>query len=40
VSIDREEIYAFEPWWERIQKLLGQADTVVFVQKNHCVGCP
>ena len=29
--IDRTEIYAFEPWWERIQKLIGQADTVVFV---------
>ena len=29
--IDREEIYAFEDWWERIQKLIGQADTVVFV---------
>jgi formylglycine-generating enzyme required for sulfatase activity len=29
--IDRTEIYAFEPWWERIQKLIEQADTVVFV---------
>jgi formylglycine-generating enzyme required for sulfatase activity len=29
--IDRAEIYAFEPWWERIQRLIGQADTVVFV---------
>jgi len=29
--IDREGIYAFEPWWERIQKLIGQSDTVVFV---------
>jgi formylglycine-generating enzyme required for sulfatase activity len=29
--IDREEIYAFEPWWERIQGLIGRADTVVFV---------
>ena len=29
--IDRTEIYAFEPWWERIQKLIGHADTVVFV---------
>jgi formylglycine-generating enzyme required for sulfatase activity len=29
--IDRDEIYAFEPWWERVQKLIGQADTVVFV---------
>src|SRR6202035_5418696 len=29
--IDREEIYAFEDWWERIQNLIGQAGTVVFV---------
>jgi len=29
--IDREEIFAFEPWWERIQKLIGRADTVIFV---------
>jgi formylglycine-generating enzyme required for sulfatase activity len=29
--IDREGIYAFEDWWKRIQALIGQADTVVFV---------
>ena len=29
--IDREEIYAFEKWWERLQVLIGQADTIVFV---------
>src|SRR5580693_2780278 len=29
--IDREEIYAFEDWWKRIENLIGQADTVVFV---------
>jgi hypothetical protein len=29
--IDREEIYAFEDWWKRIEALIGQADTVVFV---------
>jgi Flp pilus assembly protein TadD len=29
--IDRDEIYAFEKWWERLQALIGQADTVVFV---------
>jgi formylglycine-generating enzyme required for sulfatase activity len=29
--IDREEIYAFEDWWKRIQALIGRADTVVFV---------
>jgi formylglycine-generating enzyme required for sulfatase activity len=31
VLIDREEIYAFEDWWKRIQALIGQSDTVVFV---------
>jgi formylglycine-generating enzyme required for sulfatase activity len=30
VLIDREEIYAFEDWWKRIQSLIGGADTVVF----------
>src|SRR5580700_8444663 len=29
--VDRDEIYAFEKWWERLQALIGQADTVVFV---------
>jgi formylglycine-generating enzyme required for sulfatase activity len=29
--IDREEIYAFEDWWNRIEKLIARADTVVFV---------
>ena len=28
--IDREEIYAFEDWWKRIESLIGRADTVVF----------
>ena len=31
VLIDREEIYAFEDWWKRIEALIGGADTVVFV---------
>jgi hypothetical protein len=31
VLIDREEIYAFEDWWKRIEALIGCADTVVFV---------
>jgi len=31
VLIDREEIYAFENWWGRIEELIGRADTVVFV---------
>ena len=29
--IDRTDIYAFEDWWQRIQALIGRADTVVFV---------
>jgi WD40 repeat protein len=29
--IDRTEIYAFEEWWKRIEALIGQADTIVFV---------
>jgi tetratricopeptide (TPR) repeat protein len=29
--IDREEIYAFEDWWKRIQSLIATSDTVVFV---------
>jgi formylglycine-generating enzyme required for sulfatase activity len=31
VLIDRQEIYAFEDWWTRIEALIGAADTVVFV---------
>ena len=31
VLIDRQEIYAFEDWWKRIELLIGRADTVVFV---------
>ena len=31
VLIDRQEIYAFENWWTRIEALIGGADTVVFV---------
>jgi formylglycine-generating enzyme required for sulfatase activity len=30
VLIDRQEIYAFEDWWKRIEALIGQSDTVVF----------
>src|SRR2546429_6379914 len=29
--IDRADIYVFEDWWQRIQSLIVQADTVVFV---------
>ena len=31
VLIDRQEIYALEDWWKRIEVLIGRADTVVFV---------
>jgi len=31
VLIDREEIYAFEDWWKRIEALVARADTIVFV---------
>jgi formylglycine-generating enzyme required for sulfatase activity len=31
VLIDREEIYAFEDWWKRLQALIGSSDTVIFV---------
>jgi formylglycine-generating enzyme required for sulfatase activity len=29
--IDRTDIHAFEEWWKRIEALIGQADTIVFV---------
>jgi len=29
--IDRSDIYVFEDWWKRLQSLIVQADTVVFV---------
>src|ERR1700737_1395612 len=29
--IDRTDIHAFEEWWKRVQALIGQADTIVFV---------
>jgi formylglycine-generating enzyme required for sulfatase activity len=29
--IDRNEVYAFEDWWQRIQALITQADTIIFV---------
>ncbi len=29
--IDRREIYALEDWWKRIEALIVQADTIVFV---------
>ena len=35
--IDRTEIYAFEDWWKRIQSLIAQADTVIFVLSPEAV---
>ena len=35
--IDRTEIYAFEEWWPRIEALITQADTVIFVLSPHAV---
>lgn len=37
ILIDREEIYAFENWWKRIQALIGGADTVIFVLSPEAV---
>ena len=31
VLIDREEIYAFEDWWKRIEALISGAYTIAFV---------
>lgn len=36
-TIDRTEIYAFEAWWKRIQTLIAEADTVIFVLSPHAV---
>ncbi len=36
--IDRGEIYAFEDWWRRIETLIGQADTMLFVLSPESVG--
>jgi hypothetical protein len=30
-TIDKSDIAAFEDWWQRIQNLISQADTVIFV---------
>ncbi len=38
--IDRSEIYAFEDWWKRIQALIAQADTVIFVLSPDAVASP
>ncbi len=35
--IDRSEIYAFEDWWARVQSLIAQADTIIFVLSPEAV---
>ncbi len=30
-TIDRSEIYAFEDWWKRIEDLIVESDTIIFV---------
>jgi hypothetical protein len=35
--IDRTDIYVFEDWWQRIESLIVQADTVVFVMSPDSV---
>jgi formylglycine-generating enzyme required for sulfatase activity len=37
VLIDRQEIYAFEDWWKRIEALIDRADTVIFVLSPEAV---
>ena len=36
--IDRTEIYAFEDWWKRIENLINEADTVIFVLSPEAIG--
>jgi len=36
-AIDRNQIYAFEEWWKRIEALIASADTVVFVLSPNSV---
>ena len=36
--IDRSDIQAFEPWWARIEALIVQADTIVFVLSPNSTG--
>src|ERR1700743_839812 len=38
--IDREEIYAFEKWWRRIEGLITECDTVLFVLSPNSVSSP
>jgi hypothetical protein len=38
--IDRSDIYPFEDWWQRIQGLIAQCDTVIFVLSPDAVASP
>lgn len=38
--IDRTDIYAFEDWWQRIQGLIAEADTILFVLSPEAVTSP
>ena len=38
--VDRSEIYAFEDWWARIQGLIAEADTVLFVLSPDSIVSP
>lgn len=38
--VDREEVYAFENWWARIQALIAEANTVIFVLSPDSVSSP
>src|SRR5262249_43812725 len=38
--IDRSDIYVFEEWWPRIEALVTQADTIVFVLSPASVSSP
>jgi hypothetical protein len=35
--IDSNDIYAFEDWWQRIEGLLAQSDTVIFILSSHSI---
>ncbi|MFZ1095648.1 MAG: toll/interleukin-1 receptor domain-containing protein, partial [Xanthobacteraceae bacterium] len=38
--IDRDEIYAFEEWWKRIEALILRADTIVFILSPDSISSP
>lgn len=38
--VDRTDIYAFEEWWKRIETLITNADTIIFVISPDAVASP